>query len=486
MGAQIPITHSFKLPDGREVIMETGKLAAQAHGSAMIRLGDTMLLATVVSVKEAKEGQPFFPLSVDYQEKFASVGRIPGNFFRRESKLSDYEVLISRLVDRAVRPLFPDGYMNETQIAINLISADKDIMPDALAALAASAALSVSDIPWAGPISEVRVARIDGQFVVNPGKEALVDADLDIIIAATIADIMMVEGEANECKEHDLIEAIRIGHDAIKVQCEAQLALAKKVGTKATVKRVIDGFSRQRILDIAGGFLDKSVRKDGFDQIKKELKERLTAEKGEEYVAEKTPLLDSYFEKLKKEVIRHFVLDTGSRIDGRKTNEVRPIWIEVDYLPSTHGSAVFTRGETQSLTSLTLGTKNDELLIDIALDYHYEKFILHYNFPAYSTGEVKPSRGPGRREIGHANLAGRSLKKVLPAGQPYTLRIVSDILESNGSSSMATVCAGSLALMDGGIQISKGVSGIAMGLISEGNRAAILTDILGDEDALGD
>ncbi len=499
MGAQIPITQTFRLPDGREVILETGKLAAQAHGSAMVRLGDTMLLATVVSNKEAKEGQPFFPLSVDYQEKFAAAGRIPGNFFRRESKLSDYEVLISRLVDRAVRPLFPDGYMNETQIFINLISADKDVMPDALAALAASTALSVSDIPWAGPISEVRVARIHGQFVINPGREALKEADIDIILAATLADIMMVEGEANECAEHDLVEAIRIGHEAIKVQCQAQLALAQKVGTKATVKREIagapedeelkgfvDGFARQRILDIARSFLEKNVRKEAFDAIKKELAERLTADKGEEYMEEKAPLVDTYFEKLKKEVIRHFVLDSGTRIDGRKTNEVRPIWIEADYLPSAHGSAVFTRGETQSLTSLTLGTKNDELLLDNALDYRYEKFILHYNFPPYSTGEIKPSRGPGRREVGHANLAGRSLRKVLPAEQPYTLRIVSDILESNGSSSMATVCAGALALMDGGIQIKSPVSGIAMGLISEGSRAAILTDILGDEDALGD
>ena len=499
MGVQNPITQTFQLPDGREVIMETGKLAAQAHGSVMVRLGETMLLATVVSNKEAKEGQPFFPLSVDYQEKFASVGRIPGNFFRRESKLSDYEVLISRLVDRAVRPLFPDGYMNETQIAINLISADKDIMPDALAALAASAALSVSDIPWAGPISEVRVARIDGQFVVNPGREALATADVDVIIAATLKDIMMVEGEANECSEHDLIEAIRIGHEAIKVQCQAQLDLAQKVGVKATQKRVlaeqpadedlkkiVDQFSRQRILDISKGALEKSVRKEGFDQIKKELVEKLTAENGEEYMLEKASLLDKYYEKLKKDVIRNFVIDTGMRIDGRKTNEVRPIWIEVDYLPSTHGSAVFTRGETQSLTSLTLGTKNDEQLLDNALDYRYEKFILHYNFPPYSTGEVKPMRGPGRREVGHANLAARSLRKVFPEAQPYTLRIVSDILESNGSSSMATVCAGSLALMDGGIQIKAPVSGIAMGLISEGGRAAVLSDILGDEDALGD
>jgi polyribonucleotide nucleotidyltransferase len=479
--------------------METGKLAAQAHGSAMIRVGDTMLLATVVSNKEAKEGQPFFPLSVDYQEKFASVGRIPGNFFRRESKLSDYEVLVSRLVDRAVRPLFPEGYMNETQIVINLISADKDVMPDALAALAASTALSVSDIPWAGPISEVRVARINGEFVINPGREALKTADIDIILAATLADIMMVEGEANECSEHDLVEAIRVGHEAIKVQCQAQLDLAQKVGTKATVKReivtieedaelksIVDQHGRQRILDISRGALDKSVRREQFDQIKTELVEKLTLERGEEYVEEKAVLIDLYYEKLKKEVVRRFVIEEGRRIDGRRTDEIRPIWIEVDYLPSTHGSAVFTRGETQSLTSLTLGTKNDEVLLDNALDYRYDKFILHYNFPPYSTGEVKPMRGPGRREVGHANLAARSLRKVMPEEQPYTLRIVSDILESNGSSSMATVCAGSLALMDGGIQTRAAVSGIAMGLISEGGKSAILSDILGDEDALGD
>ncbi len=499
MGVQIPITQRFNLPDGREVIMETGKLAAQANGSAMIRLGDTMLLATVVSNKEAKPNQPFFPLSVDYQEKFAAVGRVPGNFFRRESKLSDYEVLVSRLTDRAVRPLFPEGYMNETQIIINLISADKDTMPDALVALAASTALSVSDIPWAGPVSEVRVARIDGQFVVNPGREALKTADIDVIIAATIADIMMVEGEANECSEHDLIEAIRIGHEAIKTQCHAQLELAQKVGPKATQKREIevmeedeelkkevDAFARQRILNIARGALDKTVRRDQLEAIKTELAEKLLQEKGEEYMEVKTVLLNYYYEKLKKEVVRHFIIDEGKRIDGRRTDEIRPIWMEIDYLPSTHGSAVFTRGETQSLTSLTLGTKNDEILLDNALDFRHDKFILHYNFPPYSTGEVKPSRGPGRREVGHANLAGRSLRKVLPADQPYTLRIVSDILESNGSSSMATVCAGSLALMDGGIQIKSPVSGIAMGLISEKGRSAVLSDILGDEDAIGD
>ncbi len=499
MGVQNPITHSFQLPDGREVVLETGKLAAQAHGSAMVRLGDTMLLATVVSNKEAKENQPFFPLSVDYQEKFASVGRIPGNFFRRESKLNDYEVLISRLVDRAIRPLFPDGYMNETQVIINLISADKDAMPDALAALAASTALAVSDIPWAGPISEVRVARINGEFVVNPGREAVKEADLDVIIAATIADIMMVEGEADECSELDLIEAIRIGHEAIKIQCQAQLDLAAKVGTKATQKReivaadedeelkkIIDDFGRQRIYDISDGALDKSVRLEMYQAIKLELIEKLTAERGEEYIAEKSGMLHKYYEKLKKDVVRNFVITSGKRIDGRRTDEVRPIWIEVDYLPSTHGSAVFTRGETQSLTSLTLGTKNDEVLLDNALDYRYDKFILHYNFPPFSTGEVKMMRGPGRREVGHANLAARSLRKVFPEAQPYTLRIVSDILESNGSSSMATVCAGSMALMDAGIQIKKPVSGIAMGLISEGGKSAILTDILGDEDALGD
>jgi polyribonucleotide nucleotidyltransferase len=499
MGAQIPISHSFTLPDGREVIMETGKLAALAHGSALIRLGETMLLATVVSNKEAKPNQPFFPLSVDYQEKFAAVGRIPGNFFRRESKLSDYEVLISRLVDRAVRPLFPEGYMNETQIIINLISADKDTLPDALVALAASTALSVSDIPWAGPISEVRIARIDGQFVVNPGREALKNADIDIIVAATIADIMMVEGEANECSEHDLVEAIRLGHEAIKVQCEAQLALAAKVGTKATQKRevvlmdedpdlkkYVDDFARQRISTIVEAAMDKNIRREQMETIKKELVEKVTTEKGEDYLEDKSVALDHYFEKLKKEIIRHLVIDEGRRLDGRKTNEIRPIWIEIDYLPSTHGSAVFTRGETQSLTSLTLGTKNDEVLLDNALDYRHDKFILHYNFPPYSTGEVKPSRGPGRREVGHANLAGRSLRKVLPADQPYTLRIVSDILESNGSSSMATVCAGSLALMDGGIQIKSPVSGIAMGLVSEKGKSVILSDILGDEDAIGD
>lgn len=502
MGMQTPLTQKFTLPDGREVTLETGKLATQAHGSALVRLGNTMILATAVSNKEAREGQPFFPLSVDYQEKYAAVGRIPGNFFRRETRLSDYEVLISRLVDRAIRPLFPDGYMNETQIIINLISADEEVLPDAMAALAVSTALSVSDIPWAGPISEVRVALIDGEYKVNPLKIDLERAVLNVIVAASIKDVMMVEGEAQECSEEELVEAIRVGHEAIKVQCQAQLDLAKQVGDKALIKREIEvkeedeelmkyvsDFARDRIYTIAKGALDKSTRREQFQQVSEDLKADLEEKKGEEfekYMEEKGALVSDYFDKLKKEVIRTMVLDEKVRLDGRKLDEVRPIWSEVDYLPSAHGSAVFNRGETQALTSLTLGTKQDEILIDNALDIRYEKFILHYNFPAFSVGEVKPQRGPGRREVGHANLAARSLKQVIPSDLPYTLRIVSDVLESNGSSSLATVCAGSLSLMDAGVQIPGHVSGIAMGLIVDKGKSAILSDILGDEDALGD
>ena len=499
MGQQIPITTSFDLPDGRTVTIETGKLASQADGSVVVRMGDTMLFCSVVSAKEAKEGQSFFPLSVDYQERFAAAGRIPGNFFRREAKLSDYEVLICRLVDRAIRPLFPDGYMNETQVIINLISGEKEVLPDAFAALAASAALAVSDIPFAGPISEVRVALIDGEYQINPNKSALEEAELDIIVAASLDNVVMVEGEARECSEKALVEAIKVGHEAIKVQCRAQLDLAKKVGEKALKKREVEPiaedeelkkrvetFAKDRIYKIARGFLDKQARKDGFSEIKEELVAALTEEKGEEYMEEKGAMAEEYFNKLKKEVIREMVMAEKVRLDGRKLDEVRPIWTEVDYLPSTHGSALFTRGEAQSLTSLTLGTKTDEMMIDIALGQYYEKFILHYNFPAFSVGEIKPQRGPGRREIGHANLAARSLRKVLPDDSPYTIRLVSDILESNGSSSMATVCAGSMALMDGGIKIKSAIAGIAMGLISDGERFAVLTDILGDEDALGD
>ena len=499
MGLQTPITSSFDLPDGRTVTIETGKLATQADGSVVIRVGETMLFCSVVSAKEAREGQPFFPLSVDYQEKFAAAGRIPGNFFRREARLSDYEVLISRLVDRAIRPLFPDGYMNDTQVIINLISGEQEVLPDAFAALAASSALAVSDIPFAGPISEVRVARINGKYIVNPFRSDLENADLDIIVAATIDNVMMVEGEANEVPEKVLVEAIQVGHDAIKEQCKAQLELAEKVGEKATVKRpfeppveaeevkeIIESKTRDRIHEVAAGGLDKTARKEGFKAIIDELIEQLTEEKGEEYMEEHEGDLKSYYDKFKKEVIREMVLSESRRLDGRRFDEIRDIWCEVDYLPAAHGSAIFTRGETQSLTSLTLGTKQDELMIDTAMDHSFSNFILHYNFPAFSVGEIKPMRGPGRREVGHANLAARSLKKVMPDEMPYTIRLVSDILESNGSSSMATVCAGSLSLMDGGIQIKSPVSGIAMGMISDGKRAAILSDILGDEDALGD
>ncbi len=499
MGKQIPISTSVNLPDGRTITLETGKLAAQADGSVVVKLGNTMMFVSVVSAHQVREGQSFFPLSVDYQEKFAAAGKIPGNFFRRESRLSDYEILISRLVDRAIRPLFPDGYMFDTQVIINLISADAEVMPDTLAALAASTALAISDIPWDGPLSEVRVAKIDGEFVVNPNRSDLKKAEMDIIVAATMENVMMVEGEAKECSEADLIKAIKIGHEAIKPQCEAQLALAKLVGEKAATKRElevveededlkkrIEALAKDKIYGVAKGALEKHIRKEQFKEIKESIVETLTEELGEEVWAEKSAEASKHLDKLKKEVIREMVMSEEVRLDGRGLTDVRPIWTEVAYLPSTHGSAIFTRGETQALTSLTLGTKLDKLMVDTALDFYFEDFILHYNFPAFSVGETKPMRGPGRREVGHANLAQRSLKQVLPEENPYTLRIVSDVLESNGSSSMATVCAGSLALMDGGVQIKGAVSGIAMGMISDGKRHAILTDILGDEDALGD
>ncbi len=500
MGKQIPLRTAFALPDGREIALETGKLATQADGSVLVRMGDTMLLCTVVSARKAKEGQPFFPLSVDYQEKFAAVGRIPGNFFRREARLSDYEILISRLVDRALRPLFPDGYMNETQVIINLISADKDAMPDALAGLACSAAVAVSDIPVEALFSEVRVARIDGKFVINPGRTELARADMDFLVAATKRDITMVEGEADECQETDMIEALKIAHEAIRVQIEAQERLAEMVGEKALVKRplpevlenddlktLVEKHCKDDIYALARSASDKDTRRTRLEEIKDKLVENLTTEFGEEFMAEWGALADKYYDKLKKYIIRDVVLSEGKRLDGRKNDEVRPIWCEVDFLPAAHGSAIFNRGETQSLTSLTLGTKQDQALIDNALDPHDDSFILHYNFPPYSTGEVKPMRGPGRREVGHANLAGRSIRKVMPEGLAYTVRIVSDILESNGSSSMATVCAGTLALMDGGIKLKAPVAGIAMGCIAdEKGRISILSDILGDEDALGD
>lgn len=500
MGKQIPLRTTFNLPDGREVALETGKLAAQADGSVLLRMGNTMLLCMVVSMKKAKEGQPFFPLSVDYQEKFAAVGRIPGNFFRRETRLSDYEILISRLVDRALRPLFPEGYMNETQVIINLISADKDVMPDALAGLACSAAIAVSDIPVEALFSEVRVARIGGQFVINPDRTALEDADMDFIVAATKNDITMVEGEANECQEEELVAALKFAHEAIKVQIDAQERLAALVGEKALVKRPLPEIPENEALKmrleslistdiyaLARSASDKDTRKTRIEEIKEAAMATLLEEFGEDDQDQWMPIAERYFEKIKKHIIRDVVLGDQKRLDGRRYDEIRPIWCEVDYLPAAHGSAIFTRGETQSLTSLTLGTKQDMALIDNALDPHDDNFLLHYNFPPYSTGEVKPLRGPGRREIGHANLAGRSIRKVMPKDFAYTVRIVSDILESNGSSSMATVCAGSLALMDGGVPIKAPVAGIAMGAIADENgRIAILSDILGDEDALGD
>ncbi len=499
MGMQTPLKTSFQLPDGREVIIETGKLAALADGSVVVRCGKTMLFAVVVSSAEPKPDQSFFPLSVDYQEKFAAAGRIPGNFFRRETKLSDYEILISRLVDRAIRPLFPDDYMNETQVIINLVSTDLDVPPDAFAALAASAALAVSDIPFGGPISEVRVAKIQGEYRINPNHSELKNATLDLIVAATERDVMMVEGEANECSEHELVEAIKIAHEAIRVQIRAQLDLARLVGDKALVKREmptpegdadlqaeLESFAREEIRKIVLGALPKKERAQRYKDLLKNFKLKVAGEKGEEYAVEKDSLIAKYFEKLRKQMSRKAILEDHVRLDGRKFDEIRPIWTEVDFLPSAHGSSIFTRGETQALASLTLGTKSDQAMIDTAQELGFSNFLLHYNFPGYSVGEVKPSRGPGRREVGHANLAGRSLKKIMPSDFPYTVRIVSDILESNGSSSMATVCSGCLALMDGGVPIVRPVAGIAMGMIAEEGKVAILSDILGDEDALGD
>ena len=498
MGLQTGISTSFNLPDGREVTIETGKLATQADGSVVVKVGKTMLFCSAVSTRQMREGQSFFPLSVDYQEKYAAAGRIPGNFFRRETRLSDYEILTSRLVDRAIRPLFPKGYMFDTQIIINLISGELEELPDAYAALAASAAMAVSDIPISEVLSEVRVGKIDGEYVVNPSRSAMEKATLDVIVAATMDNVMMVEGEADECSEAELVEAIKIGHEAIKVQCEAQLALAKLVGDKATkrevelpaedeaIKEKVKALTKEGIYAVAKGALNKSERKKQFKAVKEKLVETLTEQEGEEWMEEHGSMAKDYYNKIQKEIIREMVMAESIRLDGRKLDEVRPIWTEVDYLPAAHGSAIFNRGETQSLTSLTLGTKLDKLMVDTAMLTGYEKFILHYNFPAYSVGETKPMRGPGRREVGHANLAGRSLKRVMPDDFPYTVRLVSDILESNGSSSMATVCAGALALMDGGVPISAPVSGIAMGMISDGERNAILTDILGDEDALGD
>lgn len=491
------ITKTIKLADGREITIETGKLAKQADGSAVVRMGNTILLATVVSNQEAKEGVDFLPLSVDYQEKFASTGKIPGGFLKREGKLSDYEVLISRLVDRAIRPLFPDDYHADTQVNIMLLSADKNFLPDCLAALAASAALAVSDIPFQGPISEVRVAKIDGQLVINPALDATKKATLDLMVAASLDNILMVEGEAKEVSEEEMLEALKFAHDAIKVHCEVQKELEAAVGK--TQKREYSHETNDQALydDMRAKLYDKcyevASRQVASKQIRKEsfsaIKEEYIASFGEEAEIDEA-LISRYYHKIEKEAVRNFVLDTRKRLDGRNLDEIRPIWSEVDCLPSAHGSAIFTRGETQSITTVTLGTKLDEQMIDGAVISGFSKFILHYNFPGFSTGEVKPNRGPGRREVGHGNLALRALKAVIPPDEenPYTIRIVSDILESNGSSSMATVCAGTLALMDAGVKVKAPVTGIAMGMISDAKsgKYAILSDILGDEDHLGD
>jgi polyribonucleotide nucleotidyltransferase len=458
-------------------------------------MGNCAILATVVANKEAKEGQSFFPLSVDYQEKFAAAGRIPGSFFKREGRLSDYEILISRLIDRALRPLFPDDYLCEVQVLVTLISSDSEIMPDGLACLAASAALAVSDVPIEEIISEVRVSRLNGAFVINPTRSQMKESDMDFIVAATDKNIMMVEGEAKECSEADLVAAIEAAHTAIKVQVQAQKELWEMVGSPAKreytkpyrnneIKDRVAAFATDRIYQISKGALGKKERSEGFKQIGVDLVEHLG-----ELSEEDAPLVGYYLHKLEKEVIRNMMIDEKVRLDGRGLDVVRPLEMEVDLLPSPHGIALFTRGETQSLTTVTLGTPEDEKLIEDAEKSEYSSFYLHYNFPPFSTGEVKPMRGPGRREVGHGNLAQRSLKEVIPAKEkfPYTLRIISDILESNGSSSMATVCAGSLALMDAGVPIQKHVGGVAMGLISrEDGKWVVLTDILGDEDHLGD
>ncbi len=498
MGNKTPMTVNFALPNGREVTIETGKLATQANGSVVVKCGKTMLFCSVVSGTSVREGQSFFPLSVDYQEKFAAAGRIPGNFFRRETRLNDYEILISRIVDRAIRPLFHKGYMFDTQVIINLISLDPEVMPDALAGLAASAALMTSNIPFAGPISECRVARIGGEYVINPDRSALKDADLDLIVAADMDNIMMVEGEGKEVDEKAIIEALKAGHEAIKVQCKAQLELREMVGDKAITRDVdihevpaeiieyVSGLIKEPVEEMTRSALNKAQRKAAYKEIKANYKAAALEAKGEEWMAENKADLSAAFDKIQKKTVRDLMLNEGIRLDGRKFDQVRDIWTEIDYLPSAHGSAIFNRGETQALTSLTLGTKTDQQMVDVAYENSYADFILHYNFPAYSVGETKPMRGPGRREVGHANLAHRSIRQVLPDEMTHTIRIVSDIMESNGSSSMATVCAGSMALMDGGVKLKRAVAGIAMGMVAEGGKIAILSDILGDEDALGD
>lgn len=498
---QQPLRKTFDIGDGREITIETGRLARQADGSVTVSTGKCMLLATVVANKEPREGQSFFPLTVDYQEKFSSAGRIPGSFFKREGKLSDYEVLVSRLIDRALRPLFPDDYFCEVQVLVTLISSDPEIMPDAMACLAASAALAVSDVPIKEIISEVRVAKLDKGFKINPTRSELENASMDFLVAGSTKNLVMVEGEAEECGEDELLEALQLAHDAIRLQIKAQEALrdlkgitAKRDYTKPeqdeTIKSKVYEFAQQKVYDIAKGKLSKHERTDKFKEVEQEVMQFL-----KDGATEENPLTDLqkklagvYYHDLQYDVVRDMILNERTRLDGRSLEEIRPLDMEVDVLPSPHGSALFTRGETQSLTTVTLGTALDELLLESAAKSVYTKFILHYNFPPFSTGEVKMMRGPGRREVGHGNLAMRSLKQMMPteADFGYTVRVVSDILESNGSSSMATVCAGSLALMDAGVPYPKHVAGIAMGLITKEDKYAVLSDILGDEDHLGD
>lgn len=491
-----PINKTIELGDGRTITIETGKLAKQADGAVTVRMNNTVLLATVCAAKDANPGVDFMPLQVEYKEKYSAFGRFPGGFTKREGKASDYEILTSRLVDRALRPLFPDNYHAEVYVNIILFSADGEDLPDALAGLAASAALAVSDIPFNGPISEVRVARTDGKYIVNPTSAELEKADIDIMVAATIDNIMMVEGEMNEVQESEMLEAIKVAHEAIKVQCKAQLELSEACGK--LVKReycheVNDDELRKDVHDkcyakayaVATSGSGKHERSEAFEKIVEEYKAQFSEE---ELTDEKLEMIGRYYHDVEKEAMRRAILDEGKRLDGRKTTEIRPIWIETDCLPGPHGSAIFTRGETQSLSTVTLGTKSDEKMIDDVLNHGYERFLLHYNFPPFSTGEAKATRGVGRREIGHGNLAHRALKRMIPDNYPYVVRVISDILESNGSSSMATVCAGTLALMDAGVPMKKPVSGIAMGLIKNPgeDKYAILSDILGDEDHLGD
>ena len=491
-----PKSVKFEINPGQEIFIETGKLARQSDGAVTIRQGNCILLATVVANKDPRDGQDFFPLSVDYQEKFASAGRIPGSFFKREARLNDYEILTSRLIDRALRPLFPEDYLCDVQVLISLVSSDENVMPDSLACLAASAALAVSNIPIKEIISEVRIAKIDGKFVINPSKAELAKCELEFIIAATDKNLMMVEGEAKECSEEELVKCLEIAHEAIRKQIKAQAELRKIVGITElrdykkpeqdeAIREKVYAFAKTKVDTIARLGSAKHERSDAFSAVKKEIIEHL----GADITDLQKKLAGKYYEDLKWEVVRDMMVDSRIRLDGRQLDEVRPLAMEIGPLPTPHGSSLFTRGETQSLTTVTLGTKLDELMQETAASAEYAKFFLHYNFPPFSTGEVKMMRGVGRREVGHGNLAMRSLKQMLPDSTvfPYTLRVVSDILESNGSSSMATVCAGSLALMDAGVPIPKHVSGVAMGLISrEDGKYAILTDILGDEDHLGD